>query len=66
MIDEPLIVRGPYKYIRHPNYWLVVGEIAVVPLALGAPLAALAFTIAHAGVLWIRIRTENEALKTLR
>jgi methyltransferase len=56
------IVRGPYRWLRHPNYLVVVGEIAVVPLALGLPLFALIFSLANAGMLAYRIRVENEAL----
>jgi methyltransferase len=59
---ETLVARGPYRLIRHPNYWVVTGEIAVVPLALGLPLFALIFSILNAAVLVIRIRVENAAL----
>jgi methyltransferase len=57
-----LVHRGPYRWVRHPNYWVVAGEIAVLPLALGLPLYAAAFSLANAAVLWIRIRAENRAL----
>lgn len=53
---------GPYRYLTHPNYWIVIGEIAILPLAFGLPLYALAFTIANAILLTIRIRAENRAL----
>lgn len=53
---------GPYRYIKHPNYLIVALEIAVVPLALGLPLFALAFTIANAATLALRLRVENRAL----
>ena len=56
------IARGPYRWIRHPNYLIVALEIAVVPLALGLPGLALIFSIANAGLLAYRIRVENEAL----
>ena len=56
------VARGPYRWLRHPNYAVVVLEIAVVPLALGLPLFALAFSIANAALLAWRIRVENEAL----
>jgi len=45
-----------------PNYVVVTGEIAAVPLALGLPLYALAFSILNAVVLAIRIPAENAAL----
>jgi methyltransferase len=53
---------GPYRWLRHPNYAIVVLEIAVVPLALGLPLFALVFSLANAVVLIFRIRAENRAL----
>ena len=59
---ETLVARGPYRWIKHPNYAVVVAEIAVLPLALGLPVVALVFTLANAGVLFIRIRAENAAL----
>jgi len=48
--------------MRHPNYAVLVLEIAVVPLALGTPLVALTFSIANATLIARRIREENRAL----
>ena len=62
----PLVARGPYRWISHPNYVVVVGEIAILPLCLGLPWYALAFSIANAAVLTIRIRAENAALSGLQ
>jgi methyltransferase len=59
---ERLVARGPYRFLRHPNYAVVTGEIAVVPLALGLPIYALVFSILNAVVLAVRIRAENAAL----
>ena len=59
---ERLVARGPYRFLRHPNYAVVTGEIAVVPLALGLPTYALVFSILNAGILAIRITAENAAL----
>jgi methyltransferase len=59
---EQLVAQGPYRLLRHPNYAVVTGEIAVVPLALGLPLYALVFSILNAAVLAIRIPAENAAL----
>jgi methyltransferase len=56
------IARGPYSWLRHPNYLIVVLEIAVVPLALGLPGFALVFSLANAALLAYRIRIENQAL----
>ena len=59
---ERLVAQGPYRFLRHPNYAVVTGEIAVVPLALGLPTYALIFSILNAGMLAIRITAENAAL----
>ena len=59
---EKLVARGPYRWLHHPNYAVVTGEFAAVPLALGLPLYALAFSILNAVVLAIRIPAENAAL----
>ena len=56
------VTRGPYRWLRHPNYMVVVAEIAVVPLIAGAWQIAVVFTIANAALLWHRIRIENAAL----
>jgi methyltransferase len=61
---EPLIASGPYRYFSHPNYAVVVGEIAVLPLALHLPLVAAVFTLLNAVVLVIRLRAEVRALST--
>jgi methyltransferase len=58
----PLVAAGPYRLMSHPNYAVVVCEIAVLPLALGLPLIALVFTALNAWILFIRIRAENRAL----
>jgi methyltransferase len=63
---EALVRRGPYRFLRHPNYAVVVGEIACLPLAFGLVLYALVFSILNAAVLAIRIRAENEALAEAR
>ena len=59
---ERLVAQGPYRFLRHPNYAVVTGEIAVVPLALGLPAYALVFSVLNAGMLAIRITAENAAL----
>ena len=59
---EPLVRRGPYRLLPHPNYAVVAGEIALLPLVLGLPLLALIFTVLNAAVLAVRIRAENRAL----
>jgi methyltransferase len=58
----PLVRRGPYRWLRHPNYVVVAAEIAVLPLAFGAWEIALVFTAANAAMLALRIRCEERAL----
>jgi methyltransferase len=58
----PLIASGPYRYVSHPNYAIVAGEIALLPLALNLPWLALLFSVLNAIALAIRIRTEVRAL----
>jgi methyltransferase len=62
VLDEPLVARGPYRWFSHPNYLVVIAEIAVAPMVLGLWPVALVFTILNALVLRIRIREETRAL----
>jgi methyltransferase len=59
---ERLVAKGPYRWLRHPNYLIVALEIAVVPLALGLPIFAALFSVLNAAILYQRIVTENAAL----
>ena len=63
---EPLVRRGPYRLVDHPNYMVVAGEIAVLPLVFGLWWVALIFSLLNAAVLFVRIRAENAALRSLR
>jgi methyltransferase len=58
----PLVRRGPYRFLSHPNYAVVAAEIAVLPLAFGLVWYAAVFSVINALVLVLRISTENEAL----
>ncbi len=62
----PLVRSGPYRFLRHPNYVVVVLEIALLPLALGLWPLALGFSIANAIALAWRIHTEEVTLATRR
>jgi methyltransferase len=62
----PLVATGPYRFLSHPNYVVVIGEIAALPLCLGLPWVALVFSIANAVILAIRVNAENGALSGLR
>jgi methyltransferase len=64
--DAPVVRRGPYRWLRHPNYWIVAGEIAVLPLAFGAWPVALVFSALNAVLLWHRIGVEDAALQSRR
>jgi methyltransferase len=63
---EPLVLRGPYRFVRHPNYIVVAGEIAVLPLIFDQYLIAAVFTVLNAGLLFQRIRTEDAVLAERR
>lgn len=62
MPGAELVRTGPYRWLRHPNYAVVTAEIAVLPLAFGAPTIALIFTAANLALLWRRIAIEEFAL----
>ncbi|MET9376003.1 isoprenylcysteine carboxylmethyltransferase family protein [Streptomyces sp. NPDC002992] len=59
----PLETRGPYRWLRHPNYVIVVTEGIALPLVHNAWLTALLFTAANAALLTVRLRVENKALQ---
>jgi methyltransferase len=58
----PLVSRGPYRRLRHPNYLAVVIEGAALPLVHSGWITAVAFTVLNAAVLSVRLREENRAL----
>ena len=58
----PLVRRGPYRWLHHPNYAAVAVEVAALPLVHSAWLTAIVFSIANALMLSVRIRAENAAL----
>lgn len=58
----PRVRRGPYRFIPHPNYTVVVIEIALLPILLGAPVVAVVFSLLNAALLWWRIRMEASVL----
>jgi methyltransferase len=60
-----LVARGPYRYLRHPNYVVVAVEIATLPLIFGAWATALVFSALNATLLFVRIREENRTLAEL-
>ncbi|MDB5613800.1 MAG: hypothetical protein JWQ22_1453 [Devosia sp.] len=66
ILDEPLVVRGPYRFVSHPNYMLVVAEIIVVPMVLGLVWVAAIFTVLNAAMLALRISVEQRGLDQVR
>ena len=66
VLDEPLVARGPFRWVRHPNYVLVCAEIVVAPMVLGLWWIALVYTALNAAMLWVRIRAEEGALAPMR
>ncbi|HET9927770.1 MAG TPA: isoprenylcysteine carboxylmethyltransferase family protein [Rubrobacter sp.] len=60
-----LVRRGPYRYFPHPNYIVVAVEILTFPLIFGAWITAVVFSLLNAALLYVRIRTENRALREL-
>jgi methyltransferase len=62
LLGAPLVRTGPYRLLSHPNYAVVVAEIAVLPLAFGLIGYAAVFSVLNAAMLWVRIRAESNAL----
>jgi methyltransferase len=62
----PLVRNGPFRFVRHPNYLVVVGEIAALPLVFGAWRIALVFSLLNLVLLAWRIRIEEQALAPRR
>ena len=59
----PLIARGPYRFVSHPNYCVVAAEMLVLPLVFGLVWYGLVFSVLNGLILWLRIRTESAALQ---
>lgn len=58
----PLIKKGPYNFIKHPNYLIVISEIAIIPLIFNLYYTAIIFTFLNSIMLYVRIKEENKAL----
>ena len=59
----PLIIKGPYRYFKHPNYLIVIAEILVIPLTFNLYYTAISFSFLNAVMLFVRIKEENRALE---
>lgn len=63
---KPLVKRGPYRFVRHPNYLVVAAEILALPMAFQETMVAIFFSLANAAILFWRIREEEKGLATRR
>ena len=61
--EFPLINKGLYKFIKHPNYMIVIAEIVIIPLAFHLYYTAIIFTLLNLAMLYVRIKEENKALQ---
>ncbi|MET0868809.1 MAG: isoprenylcysteine carboxylmethyltransferase family protein [Pseudorhodoplanes sp.] len=61
--EGPLVASGPYRFLSHPNYVIVAVELASLPLAFGLVGYAIIFSLLNAAMLFVRIRTEDAALR---
>ena len=61
--DHPMVATGPYRFLRHPNYVAVAGEIAGCGVAMGAVVAGIVSLLVFAGLMARRIRVEEEAMR---
>jgi len=62
MPGEPLVQSGPYRFISHPNYLAVVGEMAGVAATVWAPITGTLGIIFFGWLMTKRIRVEDRAL----
>jgi methyltransferase len=62
----PLVRSGPYRFMRHPNYVIVAGEILAFPMVYGEVGVALVYSVLNGAMLWWRIREEEKGLKDRR
>ncbi|WP_212972064.1 isoprenylcysteine carboxyl methyltransferase family protein [Bacillus sp. J14TS2] len=61
--NAALIRKGPFRFIKHPNYMIVTLELLVVPLMFHAYITAILFFFLNQWMLFIRIREEDQALQ---
>ena len=64
--DAPLVSRGPYRWLRHPNYVIVALELAILPLAFSDWIVAIVFSLGNAALMCVRIPAENNILAMRR
>ena len=59
---EPLVTRGPYRFVQHPNYVGVIGELIGMAVMMAAPISGTLGTLFFSELLRRRIRAEERAL----
>lgn len=58
-----LIKKGPYRWVKHPNYAIVALEIATFPLIFHAFVTSILFTLLNGAMMYVRIPVESQALE---
>jgi methyltransferase len=61
-VGAPLVERGPYRWMRHPNYLAVAGELVGAALMLGTPWSGTLAFVVFSSLMWRRIQVEEKAL----
>lgn len=65
VVPNVIVQKGPYRFLRHPNYVVVILEILLIPLLFRAYVTAIVFSLLNAYLLSIRISVEEQALATM-
>jgi methyltransferase len=60
--NSPLIKTGPYQFLKHPNYMIVIAEIAIIPMIFNLYYTSIAFSLLNFMMLFVRIKEENKVL----
>jgi methyltransferase len=63
--DTPLVTTGPYRYVAHPNYIAVIGELIGTAMMVGAPVTGPVMLGAFGVALRARVKFENQILRTV-
>ncbi|MGG1482606.1 isoprenylcysteine carboxylmethyltransferase family protein [Peribacillus castrilensis] len=61
--DADVVIKGPYKFLKHPNYIIVATEILVISLLFNAYYTAIIFSLLNVWMMMVRIPLEEKALK---
>ncbi|AMR31480.1 hypothetical protein A0256_08600 [Mucilaginibacter sp. PAMC 26640] len=57
--NSAFVKKGPYKLFKHPNYFIVICEIIVIPMVFNLYITAIVFTLLNAAMLMVRINEEE-------